>query len=314
MSYRRALPVLSLALLVPALAFAGATASSFRPENRKGSNYYNASSAIDGKKETAWLVPGDSPNRGEWIMIDLPRCTIEKIGMNVGWLKDDTTFKDYARVKSVKIEGYSVDDQQNTTPSGSSNATFEDKADWQVLDIPDINIGQDLFGGKVKIHIVDIFPGDDYPNFGMSELMVFLKEFDAQVKLVESGTPVDGTVGDSAMDENPKTFWATTLPNATFSIESGDCGIASIGVQPGPKTLSRVKTVEVTANNRTETVTVPDDPKGGMVFFPVPSLTGYTGGAFGQIDVKVTEFYPGGDPTKLGISEIKARATSCGGV
>jgi hypothetical protein len=299
--------------LLPAVALAGATASSFRPETRKGANYFNAASALDGVPETAWVVPGDSANRGEWIMLDLPRCTVEKVGMIVGWLKDDATFKDYARVKTIKVEGFSVDDQQEVTPAGSSNFTFEDKKAFQIADIPDIQIGQDLFGGKLKIHIVDIFPGEDYPNVGISELLVYLKEFATTIRIVESGGAADNTTADNATDENPKTFWAVPLSSATFSIESGDCGVSSIGVQAGPKTLSRVKKVEVTANNRTETHVVPDDPKGGMVWFQVPSITGYTGGAFGQIDVKVLDVYPGADPSKVGFSEIGARATSCGG-
>ena len=48
MSYARAF----IMLLVPAVAFAGATASNFKPEHRKGANYWNAQSAIDGKLET----------------------------------------------------------------------------------------------------------------------------------------------------------------------------------------------------------------------------------------------------------------------
>ena len=56
-----------LLLLVPTIAFAGAKASKFKPEHRKGANYWNAQSAVDNNPDTCWMVPGESPNRGEWI-------------------------------------------------------------------------------------------------------------------------------------------------------------------------------------------------------------------------------------------------------
>ena len=62
-----------LALLVAQPAFAGAKASAFQPESKKGANYWNAGSAIDGKTESAWSVPGESPNRGEWLLVDVPK-------------------------------------------------------------------------------------------------------------------------------------------------------------------------------------------------------------------------------------------------
>jgi hypothetical protein len=308
MSSWRALPL----LLIPAVAFAGATASSFRPEARKGANFWNASSAIDGNKDTAWMVPGESPNRGEWIMLELPKSTVEKIGMYVGWVKNDTTFKDYGRIKSVKLEGFSLDDAQDFTPAGNATAVFADKADWQIVPITPISVGQDLFGGKIKIHVVDIYPGEDYPNFAVSELLVYLKEFDSDLKVTTSSDAVNGTSAANMSDDNPKTYWATAASTASLTVENSDCGLSSIGFAPGPKNLARVKTVEVTANNRTDTYTLADDPKGTMQWFDVPSITGYNGGAFGAIEIRITETYPGTEPN-VAISEIGAKATNCGG-
>ena len=67
---------LSLALIGMSLygfdALAGAKASSFKSERKRGENYWNANSATDGNNETAWMVSGESENKGEWIMIDVP--------------------------------------------------------------------------------------------------------------------------------------------------------------------------------------------------------------------------------------------------
>ena len=100
--------MLSLAALLfsTQTAFAGAKASSFKKETRKGANYWNAVAAIDGKLETAWMVSGESENVGEWIMIDAPNAysTLNEIRIVNGFAKDEQTYKDYARIKAAKLE------------------------------------------------------------------------------------------------------------------------------------------------------------------------------------------------------------------
>jgi hypothetical protein len=294
-------------LFVPAVAWAGATASSHRAEHRKGANFYNAPAAIDGNATTAWVVPGESPNRGEWIMLDLPKCTVDKIGMIVGWTFDNDHYLDYPRLKKAKIEVFALDDAQNLLPRGSAIAEFADKPEWQVVDISDLPVGDDLFGGKIRITVVDVYGGRDYPNIAISELRVYLKEFDVDPKLTASSDPVGTNTSDLATDDNPKSFWVTAAEGAGFTLDTSGFGVSTIGLVPGSKNYSRPKTVEVSANDRTLTTTLSDAL--GIQWVEVPTITGYTGGAFGDIEVKILDTYPGTDP-HLAFTEIKVRATS----
>ncbi len=294
-------------LFVPAAAYAGATASAFRAEHRKGANFYNAPSAIDGNPTTAWVVPGESANRGEWIMLDLPKCTVDKVGMIVGWTFDKEHFQDYPRLKKAKIEVFALDDAQNLLPRGSAVAEFADKPEWQVVDIADLPVGDDLFGGKIRFTVVDVYGGRDFPNLALSELRVYLKEFDVGPKITQSSDAVGTNTIDLATDENPKTFWVTETDGAGFTLDTSGYGVSTIGIVPGPKTHHRVKTVEITANDRTLTTTLPDAQT--IQWAEVPTITGYTGGAFGDIQIRILDTWPGTD-ARLAITEIKARATS----
>lgn len=295
--------------LVPSVALAGATASSFRPEHRKGANLYNAQSAVDGDVNTCWMVPGESPNRGEWILLDIPKGTIDKIGMNVGWSKDKESYDDYARIKKVKIEVYNFDDEQQPIPGPTGFAEFADKYDFQVVDInPDLDIGRELFGGKVKISVVDIYEGRDFPNLAVSEVLLYLKEFETEIKAV-SGSPENAGHGiDMLQDANVKTFWTGPATGASFTFSSSGFGVASFAITNGPKDFSRAKSVKVTANNRSVTQDLADVTTPQSI--QVPSLNGYTGGAFGDIQVEILATYPGTKDPSVAIAELKAMASN----
>ena len=304
MSYARALVL----FMVPAVALAGATASNFKPEHRKGANFWNAQSAIDGKLDTCWMVQGESPNRGEWIELDLPKSTVDKVAMVVGWAQTDSTFTDYARVKKIKVEAFSLNDQQQTSPSGSTTAEFQDLMEMQLVDIDDLAVGEDLFGGKLRIHVVDIYDGQDYPNMAISELLVYLTEFDTQVNMLSSSDGAGSNVIELAQDDNPKTFFATAAEGGFFEVEAPGFGVSTIGILSGPTTHARPKKVKVIANNRELVHELVDDSK-EMQWVLVPTITGYTGGAFGEIKVEILEVYPGTE-TDVAIAEIAGKATN----
>jgi hypothetical protein len=307
MSYARALVL----FLVPAVAFAGATASKFKPEHRKGANYWNAQSALDGKLETCWMVPGESPNRGEWIELDLPKSTVDKIGMVVGWAESEDTFQDYARVKAIKVDAFSLNDQQQLSPRGSATAQFQDSMEMQIVDIDDLQVGEDLFGGKLRINVADIYDGRDYPNMAISELLVYLTEFDTQVKAPEfsdlSSTPAGPQLAELAIDTDEKTFFATAVEGGFIQVEASGFGVSSLGIKPGPTSHARPKKIKVSANNRELVHELADSQDVQWVL--VPTITGYTGGAFGEIKVEFLEVYPGDDPN-VAIAEIYAKATN----
>lgn len=307
----RRLVFVPLTLMLPlwvADAHAGAKVSAFQKETKRGANFFNATSAIDGKQETAWMVPGESLNRGEWIEIDLPKGTVDKLGIMPGWNKTEETFTDYPRVKKLRVDAFSLSDDQEATQVGSAEVSVDDKREWQVIDLPDMKVGDtSLFGGRVRISVVDIYEGEDYPNLGVSELLVMLKEFDAAAALRGVSASADGYGPELATDGDPKSAWMGAA-GAEFTVDPKGYGIGSIGLLSASKDNARPKTIEVKSGNVSKTTVLPDKP-GAVQWAEVPGFNGYTGGAFGDITFTVVDTYPGAKVQDLAIHEVSFRAT-----
>ncbi len=296
----------ALVLLSVTNAYAGAKVSAFKAESKLGANYFNGASAIDGKAETAWMVPGESPNRGEWIEVDIPKGDVDKIGIMPGWNKSEESFTDYPRAKTIRVDVYDLDDDQNVKQVGTATLQIADKREWQILDMPDIKVGAEgLFGGRVRISVVDIYDGEDFPNLGISELVVYLKEYDSVGKVTGGAPNVEGHAVELSTDGNAKTFWAGPA-GSSFDIDGAGFGLGSIGFVGAGKDYGRPKTVAVTANSVTLTTVLVDKPD--VQWAAVPGGNGYTGGGFGGVSVKIVDSYPGKN-AEVGLSEIKLHAT-----
>jgi hypothetical protein len=300
--------VVAIGGLWAAQAFAGASASNFQSESRRGTNFWNAPSAIDGNLETAWMVPGNSDNKGEYIMIDVPRSTVDKISMVIGYALDDETFGDYARVKSVKVEAFQYNLEQQLLPisGASAEATFEDRSGVQVVDIDNLELDGD-YGGRVKITVTDIYPGQDYPNFAISELLLHLTEMDAAPVISEVSSEQDSHISMDMVDDNPRTFWAGDVEGAMVTFSANGYGLSRVGLQPGPRSYARPKKVEITIGGRSHTTELPDAAQ--VHWIDVPAVTGYTGSGWGDVQVKILEVYPGTNP-QVAIAELDAKATT----
>jgi hypothetical protein len=295
-------------LLLPALAYGGAKVSAFQKETKLGANYWNAGSAIDGKPETAWMVPGESPNRGEWIEFDVPKGTVDKLGVVIGFAKTDETFTDYPRLKQARVDIFSLDDDQNPTQVGTATVNFEDKPGMQVVDLPDTKVGSELFGGRLKVHVVDIYAGADYPNLAISEIQAYMQEFDATVKLGTVSGEGAGHPKDHALDTDVKTFWALPADGASFTLDEGGFGLSSVCFEPAAdKAYARAKTVSITIRGNLTVQTVLQDKAGQCA--EIPGFNGYNGGDYGAVEVKIVDTYPGTKP-EIGISTLKVKATN----
>lgn len=302
---------LALAFALP--AHAGAVASNFKPERKQGANTYNAQSAIDGDPATCWQLPGESQNSGEWIILDVPKSTLDKIGMTIGWAASDDTFMDYARVKSVKIEVMAYDDNNELKPAGQGTATFEDKAGFQIVDIDDIQIGQDMFGGKVKLTVTDVYPGRDYPNLAISEIVLQLAEMDAS-PVVENPSAEDaGHTIDMLTDDNDKTFWSAPAEGASLELKVAGFSVSRVGLVPVGKEYARPKKVRITAHSRTHEIELPDS---SPAWIEIPSVVGFTGSGyqgseFEALGIEILEVYPGTKyPSTLALKDLQAKATA----
>ena len=293
-------------------AHAGAVVSAFKKETKKGANFYNAQSAIDGKPETCWMVPGESENKGEHITIDLPRSTIDKVGMIVGWNKDEETFTDYVRIKKVRMEVFNFDDANELVMIAQTDVEFADTPEYQFIDVDDIQVGGEHSGGKVRLTVTEVYEGRDYPNFGISEVALSLTEFDAWADITDVSSETQDNVSGYMGDDDPRTFWSADAEGAQFVVSSYDFSISSIGIQlPKGKDFARPKKIKVDIQGVSTEHELADSSS--MQWVPVPVMMGYTGGGFGEIIVDVLEVYPGTvHADQIAITELKARATSRG--
>jgi hypothetical protein len=302
------MPLALLALVLPASA--GYEASSFKKEDRLGKNYWSAASALDSKLETCWQIDPEQSNAGSWIYIDIPPGEVDKIGMIVGWQRSEEDFFDYARIKAAKVEIFDLGVGGTPALVATHNVAFADKPGWQFGDFPETKVSGEGIGGRVKVTVVDTYPGKDFPHVAVSEVRVHLKEFEAASMAFARPFDTGTETADKATDKNPKTFWTGSGTQAHFALKAPGYGLASIGIQAGPKSHARPKTVEISANGAVATQVLEDQP-GQMQWLLLPALIGYTGGAWGDVEVKILDGYTGDVPTNgLAISEIKLNAGS----
>jgi hypothetical protein len=300
-------------LLLPAAALAGFRVSTFKKETKLGADTWNAAAALDGKLETCWMVDPESENTGEWFEVDVPKSTVDKLGLVIGWQRDDKTFKDYGRVKTVRVSIFTLD--TDTKPVAEQNLTFEDKPGMQVLDLNNVAVGNEVTGGRVRFTITEIYPGDNFPTIGVSEAAVVLAETDVPgtaLKLRSSPDPANGKDVSALQDGNPKTFFETAATPAAFDVRADGFGLSSIGFVAGPTSGARPKTVKITVNDAVVTTVLADKPD--AQFANVPAVVGYTGSAWGTVHVEVVDTWPGKTSQTLGIAEIKARYTNYEGI
>lgn len=306
------IPALLALSLLPTSAFAGAQASDFRKENRRGANFWAGQNTIDGKLDTAWMVPGESENKGETLTIDVPKMAVDKIGMVVGFQKNEDTFADYARIKKVRVEAAAYDGPDLKPLPDSVEIEFEDKMGMQIIDIEDIVGSAESMGGKVTLTVLEVYAGRDYPNFAVSEVLVYLKEFDVAAKVMATSND-DEMVGLEMLDDNSRTAWKAPAEGAGFTFGAGGFSLSQVGIQSADKGFSRPKKVEVTAQGRSNIVELPDSTD--MQWITIPAITGYTGSAWGDIELKVLETYPGSrSKDTVAISELKVKATNSDGL
>ncbi len=304
-------PLFVVALLIPSLALAGFSASSHRKTSVSGgSNPYEAASALDGKPATAWVVDPEQENKGQWIEIDVPRSTVDKVSVIVGWDNGEGSWDDYARIKAVRVQITSVAGGEAKIVL-EKDVPFEDKKDLQVIDLPDTAVGDELEGGKVRLTIVETYPGKDFENLAVGEVLVHLTEFDAKTtKVAEKSSETAEHPAAHALDASAKTYWTPDVADKTpsLAIEAGRYSVSSIGLLAGPKTGARAKKIEVVQGEAVRTYDVADTT--AVQWFALPALFGYTGSNFGAVTLRVVETYPGTSSTTLGLAEVSLKATA----
>lgn len=306
--------LVGLFIVVPSVAFAGFEVSSFKKEHKLGENYWNVASALDGKPDTCWMVDPEGENVGEWLQIGLPKGEIDNLRVIVGWDKDEKSFTNYARMKAARVEVFTQENSTDTTGTKvlEHTVTFEDKPGWQVIDLPNTKVGSEFFGGHLRMTITEVYEGRDYPYLAVSDVLVGLAEMPAKNISFreEPGGAADGHSSDMMLDGNAKTFWASAAggDGERFRVQAEGFGVSSLGITPGPSSHARPKTVEVIAADVVKTVTLQDSDDEQWIELPAP--IGYTGSAWGAVEVTVVDTYPGKSSAAVGIAEVQLKATN----
>ena len=301
--------LIATSLVLPITAHAGFEASSFRKESKRGENFWNAGSALDSRNETAWMVDPEKKNEGQWIQLDTPPGEVDKIALVPGWDVDDNSFFDYARIKKARVEAWSIDNDGKETQVLEEEITVEDKRGWQIIDVTDAKMGSELNGGRVRVTVLEVYPGKDYPNLAVSEMRVHLKEFEAGTMQIKDypEDAADGRGPNYMEDLKDSTFWASAGScEAKFSVMGNGYGLSSLGIKPGPAGYKKPKTVQIRANDLTVTHTMEDSTNLQWLLLPV--VVGYTGSAWGTVDVIIEDCYEG--DKGVAIAEVKLNAAT----
>jgi hypothetical protein len=127
---------------------------------------YAPAYAIDGQRSTAWVegVPGNGT--GEFLLLTFPQVVVvERIGLDVGYDSDASTFYDNNRVKRVAItfsSGYHID------------RTFDDVWGVQYFEVavPQQHLAETT---SIKVVITDVYPGEQYDDTPIAEIEVLGK-------------------------------------------------------------------------------------------------------------------------------------------
>lgn len=318
------LPILTLAivglLLIPALALAGATASSEVKDSWGDSVKMNANAAVDGDPATGWVEGNENDGVGEWIELDLPRGTLLSFTVIPGMGPDEREFGRYGVPNQVDIDIFSLDDAQTPQQVTQVTHSFANEYGPVTIDMGELAIGGDLWGGKARFTIrsVHAAPEADFGSLAaFAEIRATFKEDDrpnAAVIEISSNAAQQGNL----VDEKMNTAWVGEGGAEEWvTIEAPDWSISSVGVFPGNASSSanwaayaRPKTLEVRVNMDTFTITLED--KKEMQWFELPVSGGYNGSCYGEVRLQVTDVYPG-SRSEVAITELDLRAINYGG-
>jgi hypothetical protein len=299
------------ALLLPGTALAAAKASSYHKSRRDPADY-SAASAVDNDLETVWLEGGDGPGLGQWIVVDLPRGTLQKIGVAVGFQGDK--LKKYSRPTKLKVEILKAEDTTDRRLIHTQELSLEDKPGLQEFTLSEpISLATGLFGGAMKFTILEVKKGDDFEECAIAEVAAFYEQMTAPTMVIDNSTGT-ATALDAA-DEVTSTAWvADGTTDEYITVEASGWTVSGVGVLPGHakswKKYARIKEAEFNIAGMTWTHTFDDTAKEQLV--PFPRNQGISAYGYGELVMKVKSVYSG-DYAQVAVSEIKLRAIAFDG-
>ena len=297
-------------------AFAGAEVSSFNKISDQGKFFWDAPSAVDGDTGTAWMLPADADfdTPDNWIQIDGPNepSKLTQIRAITGYAKSDDTFKDYVRIKTLKVEVLEYNNKMELKPTGRfATVNLNDSKDVQDITLDKPLEIKSTSGGKYRFIVTALHKSgkEDFPNVALTELSIFLEDQELVPIIQVEENEIEGKndPNDLLLDLKKSTVWKGNL-NTKLSLEGGESSITRVALTLGrDKRYARPKKVKVSVGGRETIQEIPDSTK--PVWIRLPSITGYPGGSsWDTTYIEFVEVYPGSKYPELTIAELSVRA------
>lgn len=295
-------------------AYAGAEVSGFNNITGQNANMWSAIAAIDNNMETAWMTSANSQEELEWIQIDAPTqpTKLTQISIVNGYAKDADTFKNYSKIKKLKIEAFAYNESRELfSTKNTVEIELQKTAEPQLITLPKPLELSSASGGKYRLWIVEAYKpeGENYPdNIAMTELKLFLEDEDIIPKIEEEENMVEGEDIFSAMDDKKSTHLKLTT-ETKLGFDGGDNSMTRVAIVPSSDNrYAKIKKLEVSVGGRTTVQEFPEKIGKDPIWIWLPSVTGYPGGSsWDTTYIQVLETYPGSKFPEAAISELKFR-------
>ncbi|MCK4505099.1 MAG: hypothetical protein KAW14_05745 [Candidatus Aegiribacteria sp.] len=143
---------------------------------------YSISNLLDMDFQTAWVEGSSGDGTGEWIEIDLSEFSVAYIGILNGYAKDENIYYGNSRIREVRYElTYDKEESSYSYFSGDIEETVDlTDIPWTVFDDSNFSkfvqtiysSGMEKPISKIRLEILDIYPGDDYDDLCITELII----------------------------------------------------------------------------------------------------------------------------------------------
>ena len=305
--------VLGFSLLSPN-AFAGAEASGFNKISTKGKNFWDATAAVDQSTETAWMTEADSKNEMEWIQIDGPNSSskLSQIRVINGYAKDDQNFKDYSKIKKLKIEAFQYNESMELySTKNTVEVELKNTADTQFITLPKSLEIKSVSGGKYRFWITEIHKTgtENYPeNIALTELSLYLEDSKVTPKIEEEEGVIEGADVYALLDGSKRSGMKFNL-ETIIGFDGGDSSLTRVAITPSTdRRYAKPKKVKVSVGGRETIQELPEKMGKKPLWIWLPSVTGYPGGSsWDTTYVQILETHPGSKYPEVMINEIQFR-------
>jgi len=137
---------------------------------------YSADNLLDGDLDTAWVEGAVGYGEGEWLEIEFKSWYNRGIGIINGYTKTQETYYKNSRIKKLKIELFQEDGriiQQIKDLPDRDYRTLNKSAFWSFVDKLDYDSSAALHTTKIRLTIMEVYPGTDYQDTCISEVFFY---------------------------------------------------------------------------------------------------------------------------------------------